>query len=223
MLPPVCLISSNDISREGLGNLLKSEGFEVCGALEDVSQIDPRDFDVATLFLLDSPPVEAQVEAVSSITQLMDNASVVVLASSFDLTAMIDCFRSGARGYIIKAHRVQPLMAALKLAAIGERVLPPDLVDVLDQRMAPKLPSSDSVAGLKAANLSPREVDVLACLIEGYPNKVIARELEVCEATVKVHVKAILRKLNVKNRTQAAIWANSRGISHNYGPSAHIG
>jgi two-component system nitrate/nitrite response regulator NarL len=46
----------------------------------------------------------------------------------------------------------------------------------------------------------------------GYPNKVIARKLDVCEATVKVHVKAILRKLNVCNRTQAALWANSHGI-----------
>lgn len=47
----------------------------------------------------------------------------------------------------------------------------------------------------------------------GYSNKLIARRLVVCEATVKVHVKAILRKLNVNNRTQAAIWASSRGIS----------
>src|SRR3546814_5032995 len=56
-------------------------------------------------------------------------------------------------------------------------------------------------------NLSEREVEILRCLILGYANKVISRRLDISEATVKVHVKAILRKLRVSNRTQAAIWA----------------
>ena len=59
---------------------------------------------------------------------------------------------------------------------------------------------------------------MLCCLMAGYSNKVIARELDVCEATVKVHVKAILRKLNVNNRTQAAIWANSHSTIGGYYP-----
>ena len=65
---------------------------------------------------------------------------------------------------------------------------------------------------MEEAKLSVRERDVLCCLMAGYSNKVIARELDVCEATVKVHVKAILRKLDVSNRTQAAMWASTRGF-----------
>ena len=62
-------------------------------------------------------------------------------------------------------------------------------------------------------HLSAREAAVLGCLVEGSSNKVIARKVEMAEATVKVHIKAILRKIRVKNRTQAAIWAISHGLS----------
>ena len=75
------------------------------------------------------------------------------------------------------------------------------------------------VVELGSLSAAARERDVLGCLMAGYSNKVIARELDVCEATVKVHVKAILRKLDVSNRTQAAIWASTRGFA-NSGSSA---
>jgi two-component system nitrate/nitrite response regulator NarL len=60
---------------------------------------------------------------------------------------------------------------------------------------------------MKQAGLSLREIEILACLVSGQPNKIISRQLEISEATVKIHVKAILRKVGVQNRTQAAIWA----------------
>nr|WP_281377252.1 LuxR C-terminal-related transcriptional regulator [Stakelama sediminis] len=70
----------------------------------------------------------------------------------------------------------------------------------------------DGEQSLEQANLSDREQQVLRCLMVGYPNKIISRHLNISEATVKVHVKAILRKLRVSNRTQAAIWASGRGL-----------
>jgi two-component system, NarL family, nitrate/nitrite response regulator NarL len=63
--------------------------------------------------------------------------------------------------------------------------------------------------GRKAHNLSPRESEVLDCLMQGAPNKIIAWKFGLTEATVKVHLKAILRKLGAKNRTQAAVWATN--------------
>ena len=62
-----------------------------------------------------------------------------------------------------------------------------------------------------APQLSPREKSILRCLVEGDSNKSIARKIDIAEATVKVHVKAILRKIRVQNRTQAAIWAMNHG------------
>jgi two-component system nitrate/nitrite response regulator NarL len=66
------------------------------------------------------------------------------------------------------------------------------------------------LSDLKACKLSVREREILSCLREGAPNKLIARKLEITEATIKVHVKAILRKIGAANRTQAAMWASQR-------------
>ena len=67
--------------------------------------------------------------------------------------------------------------------------------------------------GISGLPLSNREIDILRCLLDGDPNKVISQRLRIADATVKVHIKAILRKLNVQNRTQAAMWAASRGLT----------
>src|SRR3546814_10958017 len=89
---------------------------------------------------------------------------------------------------------------------MGERVLPPQLADELQSR--PSLTDALEVERpVDAACLSDRELEILRWLIMGCPNKVISKRMDISEATVKVHVKAVLRKLRVKNRTQAAIWA----------------
>ena len=77
---------------------------------------------------------------------------------------------------------------------------------------APTEISNDWTANAIATGLSAREVDILESIMKGMANKVIARQFDICEATVKVHVKAILRKLGVENRTQAATWAVKQGI-----------
>lgn len=102
-------------------------------------------------------------------------------------------------------------MATLHLVAMGERVLPPQLADELQSR--PTLTDALEVERpVDAASLSDRELEILRWLIMGCPNKVISKRMEISEATVKVHVKAVLRKLRVKNRTQAAIWAANHGM-----------
>ncbi len=128
---------------------------------------------------------------------------------------MVECFDAGVDGYIVKSMSSQPLITALRLVTLGEKVLPSELADVLSRHnFDHAAPGGDLEHEMEDANLSTRERDVLCCLMAGYSNKVIARELDVCEATVKVHVKAILRKLDVSNRTQAAMWASTRGFSN---------
>lgn len=112
----------------------------------------------------------------------------------------------------MKEISCDPLAGALRLTALGEKVLP--------SQMAGSLASAPSCAisrrwdtGATGTNLSAREVDILRCLVDGEPNKVISRRLSIADATVKVHIKAILRKLRVRNRTQAAIWAVGRGLT----------
>jgi two-component system nitrate/nitrite response regulator NarL len=94
---------------------------------------------------------------------------------------------------------------SLRLICSGERVFPRDLA--LERR--PQAASSSAASGYRGAHLSPREKEILSYLVAGDSNKAIARCLAITEATVKVHLKSVLRKIRVENRTQAAIWALS--------------
>lgn len=209
MCNQVQIFSASEISREGLAHFLRADGFEVLDSGRQAGDLLCTDDQL--LVVIDEPDSALQSEAVGEIKSQSSKALPVVLAERFDFNAMTGCFMAGAQGYIVKSIRSKSLITALRLAAQGERVMPSDLVDVLDYRSAPKTQSA-STSEMHAANLSPRERDVLCCLMAGYPNKTIARQLDVCEATIKVHVKAILRKLKVRNRTQAAIWASSNGM-----------
>jgi two-component system, NarL family, nitrate/nitrite response regulator NarL len=95
---------------------------------------------------------------------------------------------------------------SLHLIGSGERVFPRDLA--AGRRPQPAMLSTQPRSG--GVRLSPREKEILSRLIAGDSNKVIARHLDIAEATVKVHLKSVLRKIGVENRTQAAIWALSR-------------
>lgn len=211
MYQDICLISSSDISREGLSSILRTEGFTIVGSYQDYTSLRIEDGCNEVVVIVDELHAGDLPHVIEQIKAGLPCAIVVILAERFDLNIMIDCFNAGAQSYIIKSMKSEPMIAALRLAAVGERVLPPDLVDLFDRRANNSHGPMELETEIAEAKLSQRESDVLRCLMAGYPNKVIARMLEVCEATVKVHVKAILRKLKVSNRTQAAIWASSHG------------
>ena len=218
MLPQINLVSPCDFTREGIARILSSEGFSVQGCHDRIDDICLDNLSEGSIFLIDNPDSAKHAAIVEELVSKFESAVVVIISSEFDLPTMLDCFRAGARGYIIKSFKAAPMIAAIKLAVSGERVLPQEVLEVFEKQTKPIPTLPDVVAEVDDANLSPRENDVLCCLMAGYSNKVIARELDVCEATVKVHVKAILRKLNVNNRTQAAIWASSHSTAAGYFP-----
>jgi two-component system nitrate/nitrite response regulator NarL len=209
----VCLVSPNEISREGLAHLMRSEHFDVFCSLATTDDIPDSSTASPFLAVVDEPNAGRQQTVVEDIQTHFANAKVVVLADRFDLGAVVACFRAGAQGYIVNAMKSEPLMAALRLVSLGEKVMPSGLVEALEHQQLSSPSPLHAQNETVNANLSPRENDVLCGLMAGYPNKSIARQLNVCEATVKVHVKAILRKLKVRNRTQAAIWASHNGIA----------
>ncbi|MDE2570874.1 MAG: response regulator transcription factor [Sphingomonadales bacterium] len=221
MYDSVCVISADEIARQGLVHFLSSENFEVVCAVARLADVPASLHEETFLALIDVPDVDDQFDAVAELLHVAPDAFVVVLAEQFDLDATVGCFQAGARAYIVNSKRSQPLMAALKLVALGEKVMPSNLIDAFEYLPKWNATVVDTEAEYPPfnANLSPRERDVLCCLMAGYPNKTIARQLDVCEATVKVHVKAILRKLKVSNRTQAAIWASSNGMDQHSLPS----
>lgn len=209
----VCLASKSDISREGLAYILKNEGFNVLVSVESFEDLVPAAPATDFLTILDCVPLPDQAGLVARASDEMPGSRIVMVSDQFDLKTVIDCLNAGVAGYIIKSTRSTRMVAALRLVALGEKVVPSDFVDTIGGCGIEHAMNLDVDHEIEEAKLSPRELDVLCCLMAGYPNKVIARKLNVCEATVKVHVKAILRKLNVRNRTQAALWANSHGIN----------
>jgi len=212
MLNTLCVVSEEAISREGLVRIAVEDGFDAPTAAACVSDIDWSEIEESVVVVLDIRDGNRQSAAVRQVTMAQPLCRPVVLSDRFEYSSALQCFREGAQGYILRDVECKPLICSLRLVALGQKVIPPLLIDAIQQQSIPQHFGVEAEENFDRANLSQREVDVLCCLMSGMSNKVIARELVVSEATIKVHVKAILRKLKVGNRTQAAIWGASRGI-----------
>jgi len=127
---------------------------------------------------------------------------VVVLAPKFNLDRMLALLSRGVRGYQLETVSPAVLHTTLQLVAIGERSIPSTFVASIM-----RTPQTE-----EASSLSAKELVVVRCLAEGACNKEISRSMGITEATAKVHVKAIMRKLGLANRTQAAVWAVRNGL-----------
>ncbi|MBO9623909.1 MAG: response regulator transcription factor [Sphingomonas sp.] len=214
MKPPirVALLGHNSIIREGLSRILAEANFNVTQSVDSASRLSDAEDDL--LIIVDGGFEGDDAEGITHLREQLPNTKVVLLSETFDLPAMVCAFRAGVHGYIVKEISCEPLIASLRLVAMGEKVMPSNLADVLPLHSGGNLHERDRET-LANANLSARELEILTFLIMGCPNKVISRRLSISEATVKVHVKGILRKLCVRNRTQAAIRAVNAGLDSN--------
>jgi two-component system nitrate/nitrite response regulator NarL len=117
------------------------------------------------------------------------------------------------RGYLLSNISKEVLTHSLRLILLGETVFPSQLATAWATGQLRQNASSDVGKALEV--LTQREAEILGCLTEGSPNKMIARQLGITEATVKIHVKSLIRKIGVQNRTQAALWAIQVGYVKN--------
>jgi DNA-binding NarL/FixJ family response regulator len=131
-------------------------------------------------------------------------APVVVLSGQEEPSVVRACIDAGAMGYVLKASDQRVLSAALDIVVAGSTYLPP-------AALATAEPGSPRLAAL-LPQLTKRQRDVLAHLVQGKPNKVIARELGISDLTVKSHVTALLRELGLSNRTEAVFALASAGL-----------
>lgn len=159
---------------------------------------DPPDL---TLMDLRLPGAISGVEAIARIRAIQPQAKIIVVTTYEGDEDIHRALEAGARGYVIKGMPYQTLIEALQRVHSGGRFLPPPVARALASRM----PDSD---------LSSRELEVLELLVSGNSNKEIATKLGITEATVKSHVSTILMRLNVADRTQAAVTALRRGLVH---------
>jgi two-component system NarL family response regulator len=146
-------------------------------------------------------PGQSGVEAIKAIRREDPDARILVL-TTFDGDADIQrALEAGARGYLLKSVRRAILIEAVRAVAAGQRYLPPATAARL-------------VEGMESEKLTAREMDVLKLLAQGQRNREIADELGLAEPTVKIHVNNLLRKLQAKDRTEAAMIGLKRGIIH---------
>jgi DNA-binding NarL/FixJ family response regulator len=141
------------------------------------------------------------VEAIKAIRR-EDPGALILVLTTFDGDADIQrALEAGARGYLLKSVRRAILIEAVRAVAAGERYLPPTTAARL-------------VEAMEAERLTAREFDVLRLLAQGERNREIADTLGLAEPTVKIHVNNLLRKLQAKDRTEAAVIALKRGLIH---------
>lgn len=132
-----------------------------------------------------------------------ENIRVVMLTVSDDTVDLIDALRSGADGYLLKEMDPDDLIGKLKQAAAGEVTL----TERLTRLLAHSMRESNKPRHPDEAGLTEQERRILDLISQGMNNKLIARELKISDGTVKVHVKHLLRKLNLHSRLEAAVWA----------------
>ena len=208
----ILLVDDHTLFRSGLKALLqRQEDFEVVGeaaeGLEGVKLAEQLKPDIVLLDL-DMPVMHGR-DALAQMLDSQPTMAVMMLTVSEDSDNLAECMKTGARGYLLKNIDADFLLQSIRRAIEGDSVLSPEMTSKLIARLRSPLTDSGN-PGLDS--LTPRERETLVCLSRGISNKEIARELDLAESTVKVHVQSILRKLNLHSRVQAAVYAVEHGV-----------
>jgi two-component system nitrate/nitrite response regulator NarL len=213
---PTLLVEPNTLLREGLKRILAETSYRLVASASSLDEAFQAWASGADPFLLVIDAANDHESKCSQVAQLKaekPSSRVVMLVDQYDLKRVLAAFQSGADAYLIKSVSCEVLVKSLDLVMLGEAVFPSAVLSLLrDQHSETEEGRDDSQDNDQDSlprGLSVRETVILRCLMEGDSNKLIARKFDITEATVKVHVKAILRKIRAKNRTQAAIWAAS--------------
>ena len=141
------------------------------------------------------------------------NAPRVIILTTFDLDEYVyDALRAGASGFLLKDVTAERLFDAVRVVANGEALLAPGVTRRLIRDFAAMRPKSDDASRAALARLTPRETEVLRLVADGLSNPEIAERLVVTEETVKTHVSRVLRKLGLRDRTQAVVMAYESGL-----------
>jgi two-component system nitrate/nitrite response regulator NarL len=207
----VLLVDDHALFRGGIRMLLaRQPDFDVVGEASDgldgvkrANQLRPD------LVLLDlHMPGLSGREALRVLVQDLPGIRVVMLTVSEDAEDLLDCLRSGASGYLLKNTDIDAFTAALRRVHEGDSVVSPEMTGKLVSGVRARHPAEPSPLD----RLTPREREILRYVATGAANKEIARTLALAESTVKIHVQAILRKLGLQSRVQAAVFAVERGV-----------
>jgi len=207
----VLIVDDHFMVRQGLCALLEAQNdIKVVGQAasgeEAVNLCDDLSPDVVLMDLV--MPGLNGVEATRQIKQLCPRTQVIVLTSYHEDEHIVPSIRAGALSYLLKDVSPKELLTAVRRAAAGETTIHPGVA----AKMMKALSGPDAPKDSPLNELSKREIEVLRLIADGQPNSAIAEALFISEKTVKSHVSSILSKLNLTDRTQAAVYAWRSGL-----------
>jgi two-component system nitrate/nitrite response regulator NarL len=220
----ILVVDPHQLSREGLKHLLDSETHDVIGVARSVDdaadQIAKGLAPDLVICGLEEAASGDQSAMVDQIRASFPNLKLVILANSVSSSLLLQAINAGVNAYLLRDMSLEALSRSLELVMLGQQIFPTQaaLALVANRSTGPVYAGSglSSEAALRTRGVSGREGDILRSLLSGHSNKLIARQLGISEATVKVHLKAVMRKINAQNRTQVAVW----GLTNGFGEAA---
>ncbi|MGM0594440.1 MAG: response regulator [Pseudomonadota bacterium] len=205
----VLLVDDHTLFRSGLETLLERHGIEVAATAGNGREgfLMARELQPDIVLLDMRMPEMSGLEVLSGLRAVGFRNPIVMLTTSNEEQDLVECLRNGASGYLLKDMEPTELVAALRDIVEGKTIVAPELAAVLARVVQGDVEEILQKEANPFAELTPRELEILCLLAEGQSNKVIARNLGISDGTVKLHVKAILRKLDVHSRVEAAVMA----------------
>lgn len=220
MSTKVLVVDDHSLFRDGIVSLLNAAGFKVVGeagdgvnAVKEALRLKPD------LVLLDiHMPEGGGLNALKEIRQKLPETKVVMLTVSEESDILVEAVESGAHGYLLKSLNAKGFLASLESLQRGEAAMTRSTVTQLLEALAnPNHSDADTSPSASFKLLTEREVELLQLVALGLSNKAIAEELHISENTVKYHMKNILQKTNLQNRTEVAAFALREGLVENNG------
>ena len=201
----ILVIDDHRLFREGLQSLLQRRNIEVVASVGDgyegirlAKELSPD------IILLDMRmPIIDGISVLIQLNKLELNLPIVMLTTSSNEQDLLEALKNGASGYLLKDMEPDALVTALRDIDAGKTVVAPHLTSVL-VRLIQGDTTTTEIQG-PFSDLTPRESEILKLIADGQSNKLIARNLGISDGTVKLHVKAVLRKLEVHSRVEAAV------------------
>lgn len=217
----VLLVDDHALVRKGIEGLLRSRGVEVIASVNSGEEGVRRALELTPdIILLDvKMPGKNGIETLRSLRTHGISAPVLMLTMSSEDSDLSGALRAGAQGYLLKDMEPEELVPALEAALRGENVIAKELLGTLARIVSRNAGPGTETPQPSASfvDLTRREMEILEQVAKGLSNKVIAKTLNITDGTVKLHVKAILRKLGVDSRVKAAVIAVEHGLGKRKG------